>query len=248
MVKMSFLDHLEELRKRIIRSLIAVALAFGVCFGFSDKVFHYLKIPLAKALEGMGIDPRPVYTKPTDPFTLYVNVSLIVGLFLASPAVLYQIWAFISPGLYKREKKYAVPFVFFCSSLFVAGGLFGYFTAFPYAIKFLLGIGTNEMRPMITVTDYMDMFWTVMVGLGLIFELPVLMLFLGLIGVITPGFLIRNFRYAILLIFVVAAIVTPSTDVSNMMVFAIPMIGLFLLGVGLVWIVQRKRKRRWAWK
>ncbi len=248
MVKMSFLEHLEELRKRIIRSLIAVAAAFFLCFAFSQKIFETLSEPVRGVLRELKMQDTLYFTKPTDSFTIYLNLALVAGLFISSPVVLYQVWAFISPGLYKREKKYAIPFVFFCSSLFIAGGAFAYFIAFPYALKFLLTFGGQHLTPLITATEFMDMFWTVILGLGLVFELPVLMMFLGLIGIVTPGFLIRNFRYAILLIFIVAAVVTPTSDIMNMMIFAVPMIALFILGVGLVWLVQRKRKSRWVWK
>lgn len=247
MAKMSFLEHLEELRKRIIRSLIAVAVAFGVCFAFARKVFEGMSEPVRAVLRDLKMADTLYFTKATDPFTLQLNLALVVGLFAASPLVLYQVWAFIAPGLYKKERRYAVPFVFFCSGLFISGGLFGYFIALPYALKFLLTFGGPHMTPWLTATEFVNMFYTVILGLGLVFELPVLMMFLGLIGIVTPGFLLRNFRYAILLIFIVAAVVTPTPDVMNMMIFAIPMVALFVLGVGLVWAVQRKRKSRWIW-
>jgi sec-independent protein translocase protein TatC len=248
MAKMSFLEHLEELRSRIIRSLVAVAIAFFLCFAFAQKIFEYMSEPVRAVLRELKLADTLYFTGPTHSFTLLLNLALVAALFAASPVVLYQVWAFIAPGLYRRERRYAVPFVFFCSGLFIAGGCFGYFIAFPYALKFLLTFGGPRMTPWITVTEYVDMFWTVMLGLGLIFELPVLMMFLGLLGIVSPGFLLRNFRYAILLIFIVAAVVTPTSDVMNMMIFAIPMIGLFVLGIALVWLVQRKRKSRWEWR
>ncbi len=247
MVKMSFLEHLEELRKRLIYSLIAVAAAFFLCFGFAQKIFDYMSVPVRSALReirlpnGQPMNDALYFTKPTDPFTLLLNLSLIAGLFLASPVVLYQLWKFISPGLYKKERRYAVPFVFFCSSLFIAGGAFGYFIAFPYALKFLLTFGGERMVPWITATEYIDMFWTVILGLGIVFELPMMMMFLGLLGILSPRFLIRNFRYAVLVIFIVAAVVTPTSDVINLMIFAIPMMALYLLGIVLVWAVRRRR-------
>ncbi len=246
MTKMSFLDHLEELRKRIIYSLISVAIAFFACFGFSEKIFAYMSEPVRAVLRELGMKDTLYYTKPTDAFMMYLNLALVAGLFLGSPLVIYQVWSFIAPGLYKQERRYAVPFIFFCSSLFITGGLFGYFIAFPFALKFLLTYGGKEVMPWITVNDYVDMFWTVILGLGIVFELPVLMLFLGLLGILTPGFLMRNFRYAVLLIFIVAAIVTPTSDITNLMIFAVPMMVLYLVGVGLVWIVARRRTRREA--
>lgn len=246
MAKMSFLDHLEELRRRIIYALIAVAAGFFICFAFSQQIFEYMSEPLRGALREMKMAEALYFTKPTDPFTMYLNLALVAGLFLASPVVLYQVWAFIAPGLYRNERKYAVPFIFFTSGLFITGGLFGYFIAFPFALKFLINFGGPRVVPWITITEYVDMFWAVILGLGIVFELPILMLFLGLLGIITPKFLLRNFRYAVLLIFVVAAVVTPTSDITNLMIFALPMMVLYLVGVGLVWMVARRRSRRMA--
>jgi sec-independent protein translocase protein TatC len=246
MLKMSFLEHLGELRTRIIHALIAVAVGFFICFAFAQQIFEHASEPLRAALREMKLADTLYFTKPTDAFTLYLNLALVAGLFLSSPVVLYEVWAFIAPGLYKRERKYAIPFIFFCSGLFITGGLFGYFIAFPYALKFLIAYGGPRVTPWITITEYMDMFWTVILGLGIVFELPVLMLFLGLLGILSPGFLLRNFRYAVLMIFIVAAVITPTSDVTNMMIFAIPMLALYLVGVGLVWIVARRRRRREA--
>jgi sec-independent protein translocase protein TatC len=247
MVKMSFLDHLEELRRRIVYSVIAIAVAFFICWGFSGMIYEYMSEPVRQVLVEMGLEDRLYYTKPTDAFMLYLNLALVAGLFLASPFVLYQVWAFISPGLYHKERRYAVPFVFSCSALFIGGGLFGYFIAFPFALKFLLTFGGDKVTPWITINEYADLFWTVILGLGIVFELPVLMMFLGLLGIVTPGFLLRNFRYAVLLIFVVAAILTPTPDIINLMVFATPMVALYMVGVGLVFIVTRGRTRRTRW-
>ena len=242
MTKMSFFDHLDELRKRIIYSLIAVAVAFFICFSFARPIFDHMSEPLRAALRDMGLQDQLYFTKPTDAFTLFINLALVIGLFLASPFVLYQVWAFIAPGLYRNERKYAVPFVFFCSALFIAGGLFGYYIAFPFALEFLIGFGGERLVPWITATEYMRTFWTVVLGLGIIFELPVMMLFLGLLGILTPGFLMRNFRYAVLLIFIVAAVITPTADIINLMIFAMPMMALYMVGVGLVWLVARRRR------
>jgi sec-independent protein translocase protein TatC len=250
MVKMSFLEHLEELRRRIIHSLMAVAAGFFICFAFAQQIFEHMAEPLRAALRGMKLpNGQPIpdtlyFSKPTDAFTLYLNLALVAGLFLSSPVVLYEVWAFIAPGLYKRERKYAFPFVFFCSGLFIAGGAFGYFIAFPFALKFLVSYGGPHVTPWITITEYMDMFWTVILGLGIVFELPILMLFLGLLGILKAGFLMRHFRYAVLVIFIAAAVITPTSDITNMMIFAMPMLALYLVGVGLVWLVGRRRARR----
>lgn len=244
MAKMSFLEHLEELRKRIIHALLAVAVGFGVCFWFAPRIFEHLARPVTQVLTKLKMPDQLYYTHPADAFNLYLQIGLIAGLFAASPFVIYQLWAFISPGLYKHERKYAVPFVFFCSALFIAGGLFGYLVAFPFALEFLLGLGGAHLRPWLTAKEYLDLFTTITLGLGIIFELPVLILFLTLLRVVTPGFLIRNFRYAVLLIVIVAAIITPTSDITNLMVFSAPMLALYLLGTGLAWMVTFRRKKR----
>ena len=244
MVKMSFLDHLEELRKRIIHSLLAIAVGFGICFWFSQRIFEYLAKPVTDVLRKLKMPDRLYFTHPADAFNVFLQIGFIAGLFLASPFVLYQLWAFISPGLYKRERKYAVPFVFFCSALFICGGLFGYLVAFPYALEFLLGMGGQRLTPWLTAKEYLDLFTTIILGLGIIFEMPVLILFLSLLRIVSPGFLMRNFRYAILVIVMIAAVVTPTTDVTNQVLFAAPMLALYLLGAGLAWLVTRHREKR----
>lgn len=246
MAKMSFLEHLDELRKRIIYALISVGTAFIVCFTFSKQMFDFVSVPLRQALLESGLSDNLFFNKPTEGFTTFLNLALMASLFLASPFVLYQVWAFISPGLYKRERRYATPFIFFCSGLFIAGGAFGYFIAFRYALKFLVTYPGGRAVPIITMSEYMDLFWTVILGLGIIFELPVLMLFLGLLGIINPGFLVRNFRYAVLIIFAVAAVITPTSDIINLMIFAVPMMLLYVVGIGLVWLVARRRREQEA--
>jgi sec-independent protein translocase protein TatC len=166
-----------------------------------------------------------------------------------SPWVLYQVWSFIAPGLYKRERRWAAPFVIISSMLFITGGLFAYFVAFRYGIEFLLGIGRDiNIQPVVSVTEYFDLFVNVMLGVGLVFELPVLIFFLTLLRIASPGFLLRHSRYAILIIVVIAAIVTPTPDVFNLMMFAIPMSLLFFIGVFAGYILTLHReKRKFPW-
>lgn len=243
MAKMSFLEHLEELRRRIINSLLAVAVGFGVCFWFAQAIFDSLAKPVTDVLRKLNMPDKLYYTHPADAFNVYLQIALVAGLFLASPVVLYQLWAFISPGLYTRERRYAAPFVFVCSGLFIAGGLFGYLVAFPFALEFLLSMGGPHMTPWLTAKEYLDLFTTIILGLGIIFEMPVLILFLALLRVVTPGFLMRNFRYAVLIIAIIAAIVTPTTDITNLILFTVPMLALYLLGAGMAWLVTRRRER-----
>jgi sec-independent protein translocase protein TatC len=241
--RMSFLDHLEELRQRIIRSLIAVSIGFGVCWVYRDAIYAGLSHPVVGALRDLHLDDQLVYTNPVAIFTLYVRLAMIAGVFVASPYVLWQVWGFISPGLYPHEKRYAVPFTVFCSGLFIAGGAFAYFVAFPAALHFLLEF-SHQFKPMITADEYFSLATTIIIGMALVFELPVLLLVLTLLRLATPGFLFRNTRYAILLIFIVAAVVTPTPDIPNMMLFALPLTALYFVGIGLSYIVVRTRRRR----
>ena len=241
--RMSFLHHLEELRKRIIRSLLAIAVGCGICWTFADEIYAGLAGPITEVLTDLHMDPQLVYTNPTAPFTLYVRLAMLAGLFVASPYVLYQVWGFISPGLYPHEKRYAIPFVMLCSGLFIAGGAFAYFVAFPAALRFLLTFA-HQFRPMITVNEYFGLAITIILGLAIVFELPVLLLVLTFLRLITPGFLFRNSRYAILLIFIAAAAITPTPDVPTMMLFAGPLIGLYFFGIGLSYVVMWLRRRK----
>lgn len=242
MRKMSFLDHLDELRRRIIHSLIAIVVGFGVCWTFADELYAALALPITQILRELRLPDQLVYTNPTAPFTLYVQLALLAGLFLASPFVLLQVWNFISPGLYPRERKYAIPFIFLCSLLFISGGAFAYLIAFPAALRFLLNF-SSQFRPMITVNEYFSLATTIILGLAIVFELPVLILFLTLLRVMTPGFLLRNFRYAVLVIFIAAATITPTPDIPTMMLFATPLMVLYLFGIGLSYLVLRGRAK-----
>jgi len=240
---MSFLEHLEELRRRIFYAVIGVLAAFFVCFGYADHIYGVMERPLVRILAAKGLNEKLVYLNPIEPFNLYVKLALITGLFLASPWVLYQVWLFISPGLYPKERRYVIPFVLFTSALFISGGLFAYKYAFPIALEFLISYA-HRFSPQITINEYFDLFSTVVLGLGLIFELPTLIFFLSLLGLVNARFLIRNFRYAVLIIFVIAAVITPTADITTMLVFAAPMLGLYVLSIGIAWIFGKDRRLR----
>ena len=234
--RMSLIQHLEELRTRLVRSLVAVGLSFTLCWVFVRRIAEFLAEPIYKVLEP---GQRLVFLGVTDPFILYVKMAALSGLFLASPVVLYQFWRFVAPGLYRKERFYAIPFVGFGSLFFLAGGAFAYYVAFPFAVEFLIGMG-EAYEPTITVTHYFGFLLLIMLGLGLMFELPIVIFFLAQIGVVTPRFLMRHFRWAVLGIFVMAAILTPTPDVVNLCIFALPTIALYLLGVGAAALVGRK--------
>ncbi|MBV9573840.1 MAG: twin-arginine translocase subunit TatC [Acidobacteriales bacterium] len=246
MPAMSFLEHLEELRKRLFYSILAIAIGFGASWGYHETIFGYMQRPIMDALHRNGLADKLVYLNPTEPFNLYLKIALLAGVFLASPFVLYQVWMFISPGLYRNEKQYVFPFMFSTIALFVGGGYFGYKLVYPFALDFLIGFG-RQFQPMITIHEYTDLFLTVILGLGLIFEMPILIFFLALMGVVSAGWMWRNIRYSVLVIFILAAIITPTSDILNMCILAAPMLGLYIISIGIAWFVHpTQRKAREA--
>ncbi len=240
--RMPLLAHLEELRKRLILSVIGVVVGFLSCWSFADRIFALVQQPLIQALRHHGLGGGLVYLNPTEPFNLYLEVGFVAGLFVASPFVFYQLWLFIAPGLHRKEKRYVMPFLLSTVGLFMAGGLFGYKMVYPASLDFLIGYG-QRFRPMITIGEYTKLFVTIIVGLGLIFEMPVLVFFLAFMRVITARWMWRNLRYSILVIFIIAAIVTPTADILNMCLFAAPMIALYAISIGVAWLVNSTRQR-----
>ncbi len=236
--QMSFLDHLEELRKRIIHSLIAVAVAFGVSWWFRDPLFNIVALPVRKT------GAEVITTTLTGGINLQLKLAVLAAIFLAAPFMLGQVWLFISPGLYRHERRYALPFIISSSVLFILGGIFGYFIAFPFAAQFMVewikGMG---IVPRIDATEYFDLFIMVELGLAIIFEIPALIFVLARIGLVSGPFLLRNTRYAILIAVVLAAVITPTTDIPNMMMMAVPMIALYLLGVLVAYLFGKKRTK-----
>lgn len=244
MLRMSFMEHLEELRSRILKALAGVGVAFIVCLLFADPLWRIVSAPAIIALKHLHYNPQLVAITPMEQFSIiWVKMPLLVSLFVASPWVLYQVWAFISPGLYRRERRYAVPFILCTAGLFIAGGLFAYFVAFRYGLEFLLGIGRDiNVAPMVSINEYFDLFMNVILGIAVVFELPVLIFFLTLLHIASPRFLIKNSRYAVLAIVVLASIVTPTPDVFNLMLFAVPMCMLFFIGVFVSYLLVLKRE------
>ena len=239
---MGFLDHLEELRRRLVYSAAAVAVGFFACWWKVEKIYDIMQRPIMDALHKNGMSEKLVYLNPTEPFNLYLKVAALAGLFLTCPFVLYQVWLFISPGLYRNEKRYVIPFMTSTIFLFAAGGYFGFRIVYPAALGFLIDFG-KQFKPMITINEYTSLFLSIILGMGLIFEMPVLVFFLALMGIVSPGFMLKNFRYAILVIFIIAAIVTPTTDILNMCIFAAPMIALYAISIGVAWLVHPKQRR-----
>jgi sec-independent protein translocase protein TatC len=240
--RMSLIQHLEELRKRILWSLAFTALAFFFCWDKHVEIYDFFEKPI-KAILPPGA--KLVFMGITDPFILYFKVSALIAVFLSSPFILYQLWRFISPGLYRRERRYVLPFIFFGTLFFLSGGAFAYKIAFPFAADFLLKMG-SKFQPMLTIDRYFGLEISIILGLGLMFELPIVIFTICEIGLVTPLFLIKHFRYAVLIIFIISAILTPTPDVFNMCVFATPTLALYLLGVGAAALSQLRRRRRLA--
>lgn len=234
---MSLLDHLNELRSRLIVSIASVFAAMLLCWPFSDRIFDLLTAPVVRLLPEDA--DRLVFLTLTEPFVLYMKVAALAGLFLASPVVLYQLWMFIAPGLYSHEKRYALPVVFGSVLCFVAGGAFGYFVLFPIMANFFLTLG-EEFRQMLTVNALFGFLVRTLLGCALIFEWPIAVLFLARLGILTAGGMWGGFRYAIVIIFVIAAVVTPTPDMATQTILAVPMLGLYLLGIAIAWVVQRR--------
>lgn len=252
MLRMSFMEHLEELRTRILRSIIGIALAFFVSMFFAKELWRIVEEPAVGALKHLHVEPPSLaQLTPMEGFNIiWIKLPLLVSVFLGSPWVLYQVWAFISPGLYKKEKRWAVPFVLSTAGLFIFGGLFAYYVAFRFGLEFLLGIGLDvDVRPVVSISEYFDLFVNVTLGIGLVFELPVIIFFLTLLRLASPRFLIKHSRYAILAITVLAAVLTPTPDIFNMMIFAIPMVLLFFVGVFASYLLVNSREgKSFPWK
>jgi sec-independent protein translocase protein TatC len=251
MARMSFLEHLEELRKRLLLAVGGIGVAFFLCLFFSDELWNVVVSPATAALTHLKVIPPTLrQISPMDSFRImWMELPILAAVFLASPWLMYQVWAFIAPGLYKRERRWAAPFVLSSAGLFIVGGLFAYFVAFRYGLEFLLGLALGKgVDPSISMTEYYDLFVDVMLGVGIIFEIPVILFLLTLIRVASPSFLIKHSRYAILIIVILAAVITPTGDVFNLALFATPMIVLFYVGIFASWIlVLHREKRRFPW-
>jgi sec-independent protein translocase protein TatC len=243
--RMSFFDHLVELRKRIIYSLMAIGGGMVIGLLAAKHVIDFIVQPMLVALRAHHLEDRLYYPSPATPISLYINLGLYVGVVIAMPFVLYQIWLFVAPGLYKHERRAVAGFVVSSMLLFVCGMAFGYYIMLPQVLSFLISFANSlPLSPLISVSEYFDFILIVLVGLGVIFELPVLIFILSLFGIVTPKFLLRNFRYAMLIITIVAAVVTPTPDATTMLIFMAPMVLLYFIGVFVSYMVLRKKRAR----
>jgi sec-independent protein translocase protein TatC len=243
---MSLMEHLQELRRRIIHSALYLMGGFFVAWYFHDQIYGYMERPVKLSLLRHHMNPQLNYLNPVDGFNMYLKISFMAGCIIASPFILYQVWLFISPGLYRHEKRFVTPFMMATVGLFLAGAWFGYHWVFPGALDFLFTFN-KDFNPLIEINEYTDLFLTVILGLGATFELPILIMFLSLFGIVSPRFLWKNIRYAILLIFIVAAVIAPTPDVLTMLVFSAPMLALYLVSIGVSYMVHPvTRKKRAA--
>lgn len=237
--RMSFFEHLEELRGRIIKSLVLWVLCFGICFGYHEEVFRILAEPLVALSQGpyvfAAVDIK-------EPFFVHIKACFWVSLILASGIFFYHFWRFVSPGLTRSERRFAIPFLTFMALLFLVGCAFSFFYAFPIALEFLMSWNENGLSAY-TRSYYISLLFSFVIGMGVCFELPMVVFLLSHLGIVTPRFLLKNFKYAVVIVFAIAAVVTPTTDVVMQTMLSIPMLVLYLAGVGAAWLVGRRKDR-----
>lgn len=237
---MSFLEHLDELRSRLFRVAIVFVVLLAVCWMASDKILAFLLAPIRAHLLGGG---EIIFISITEPFMVYMKASAIAAIFLSAPYILWQFWGFVAPGLYKSERRAGAVFIVIGTVFFVAGGAFGYYVAMPLTSQWLISLGA-QFKAQLTLESAFDFENRMLLGAGLIFEMPVVILVLSRFGIVTPGFLMRHFRIAVMVIAIAAAVITPSGDALTMTVFALPMIALYLIGVGFAWLASRSAAQK----
>ncbi len=234
--RMSFLEHLDELRKRLIHSVYALVVGCAIAFFFAWRIQEFIFVPLWAQLGGETF----IFTKGFEPFMLTMKIGVLTGLMLAAPFIIWQLWLFIAPGLYSHEKRFAIPFVLFASVFFFTGAAFSHYVAFPWTWKFFLGWSTSYMRFLPTIDDAFSLYVKMLLGFGLIFQMPTVVFFLARMGVVTAGFLARHTKYAVLIIFIIAAVISPGTDVVSQALMAGPMLGLYGLSILIAWIFAKR--------
>jgi sec-independent protein translocase protein TatC len=241
--KMSFLEHLDELRKRLIYIVYSLVVGCAIAYVFIGKIFDFVMKPMYQILPTGN---KLIYTAGGDAFMLYVKIGFLAGIFLASPLIMWQIWKFVAPGLYRHEKKFAIPFVALSTIFFIIGGLFSHFIAFRWTWLFFASFTTDYMVFMPKIDDAFSLYTKMLLGFGLIFEMPTVVFFLARMGVVTAGWLLRYFKYAVLVIFILAAVLSPGTDMWSQFVMAIPMLALYIISIGLAFIVGKRPSNKSA--
>jgi sec-independent protein translocase protein TatC len=239
--KMSFLEHLDELRKRLIVSVAALAGGVAISFLFINQVFDFIMRPLQQMLPAGG---HLIYTEPTEAFVLYMKIALLSGIIIAAPVIMWQVWLFIAPGLYTNEKRFAIPFILLSTLGFVGGAAFSHYLLFKWMWRFLASFSNDYLMFTPKIESVFSLYTKLLLGMGLVFQMPSIVFFLAKMGVVTARFLLRHIKYAILIIFVTAAVITPSGDALTQSLMAAPMIGLYLISIVIAWIFGKKPKPR----
>jgi sec-independent protein translocase protein TatC len=236
--RMTFLEHLDELRKRITHAVVALLVGFLIAFAFVERIWIFVFARLTAPVPGKEF----IFTEPGEGFFLYLKMAAVAGLLISSPYVMYQVWLFIAPGLYANEKRLAVPFVFFSTVLFISGAAFSHYLLFPAAWNFFASFSNEFLSFTPRIEPAWGLYVKLLLAMGLVFQLPMLMFVLARFGVVTAGFLMRNFKYAVLIFFIVAAIVTPDASFIPQVMMAGSMILLYGLSIGVVWMFGKKRE------
>jgi sec-independent protein translocase protein TatC len=235
--RMTFLEHLDELRKRITHAVVALFIGFLIAFAFIERIWIFVFARLTADVPGGKL----IFTEPGEAFFLYLKMAAIAGVLLSSPYVMYQVWLFIAPGLYANEKKLAVPFVFFATTLFVGGAAFSHYLLFPAAWKFFAGFSNEFLEFTPRVEPVWSLYVKLLLAMGVVFQLPMLMFVLARFGIVSARFLIRNFKYALLIFVIIAAIITPDASVIPQLIMAGSMVVLYIISIGVVWLFAKNR-------
>ena len=235
--KMSFLEHLDEFRKRLINSLIAVGIGMGISFFFINRIFEFIMVPLQRMLPEGG---HLIATEPTEPFMLYLKIALLAGIVIASPAIMLQVWLFVAPGLYSNEKRFAVPFILLLTIGFVLGAAFAHYIVFPLMWRYFASFQTEYMLFTPKIDAVFSLYVRMMLAMGLVFEMPTVVFALARMGVVTARWLLRNLKYAVLVNFIIAAVITPSPDPFSQTMVAGPMCGLYLISILIAWTCGKR--------
>jgi len=238
--KMTFLEHLDELRKRIVVALAAILVGCLVAFTFVQQIYDFVMDPLNRLLPAGSTF---VFTEPTEAFLLYMKMALLAGVIMAVPVILLQVWLFIAPGLYAKEKRLAAPFVILATVGFVGGAAFTHYLLFPWMWIFFASFATDKLTFLPRIAPVFALYVKMVLGMGLVFQMPAIVYSLARIGLVTARFLIKSFKYAVLIIFIVAAVITPSADMLTQTLFAAPMIGLYIISIGIAWVFGKRRPK-----
>ena len=235
--RMSFLEHLDELRNRLIHSVVAIFVGVGLTFFFHDPIYRFVFEPTRRVLPDGS---KLVYTQPGEAFSLHIQIALIAGVIVAAPYIMLQVWMFIAPGLYSREKKMAIPFVVLSTLGFLGGALTNHYVMFPFMMKFFGSFNSAELMFLPSLDAVFSLYTKFLIAMGLIFQMPTIVMFLAKMRMVTARFLLRNIKYAVLITFIVSAVITPTADPGTQTLFAMPMIALYILSIGIAWLVGPK--------